>query len=113
MLSAIQQTPRYRLAAEELAAAIRAGDFAPGAKMPPDRDLVARLGVSRTTLREAMIALELMGYVVTRFGAGAFVADPLPAADLADWIATLPAAMFALPKGCADRRPDLMPGSRR
>ncbi|MGR3825650.1 cysteine hydrolase family protein [Salipiger marinus] len=40
-------------------------------------------------------------------------ADPLPAADLADWIATLPAAMFALPKGCADRRPDLMPGSRR
>ena len=80
MLSAIQQTPRCRLAAEELAAAIRAGDFAPGAKMPPDRDLVARLGVSRTTLREAMIALELMGYVVTRFGAGAFVADPLPAA---------------------------------
>lgn len=79
MLTPIVQTPRYRLVAEEIAARIRAGDFAPGSKMPADKDLVARLGVSRTTVREAMIALELMGYVVTRYGAGAFVADPLPA----------------------------------
>ncbi len=78
MLSPIVQTPRYRLVADEIAARIRAGDFARGTKMPADKDLVARLGVSRTTVREAMIALELMGYVVTRFGAGAFVADPLP-----------------------------------
>lgn len=78
MLSPIVQTPRYRLVADEIAARIRAGDFAPGSKMPADKDLVAQLGVSRTTVREAMIALELMGYVVTRYGAGAFVADPLP-----------------------------------
>ncbi|SDG07529.1 FadR/GntR family transcriptional regulator [Alloyangia pacifica] len=81
MLTPIVQTPRYRLVAEEIAARIRAGDFAPGAKMPADKDLVARLGVSRTTVREAMIALELMGYVVTRYGAGAFVADPLPSSQ--------------------------------
>ncbi|ANT62587.1 hypothetical protein AYJ57_19580 [Salipiger sp. CCB-MM3] len=80
MLTPIIQTPRYRLVAEEIAARIRAGDFAPGTKMPADKDLVAKLGVSRTTVREAMIALELMGYVVTRYGAGAFVADTLPAA---------------------------------
>ncbi|MBE9636801.1 FadR/GntR family transcriptional regulator [Salipiger mangrovisoli] len=78
MLTPIVQTPRYRLVAEEIATRIRAGDFAPGTKMPADKDLVAQLGVSRTTVREAMIALELMGYVVTRYGAGAFVADPLP-----------------------------------
>ncbi|MCP1170310.1 FadR family transcriptional regulator, partial [Limimaricola sp. ASW11-118] len=76
----IIQTPRYRLVADEIVAAIRAGDLAPGAKMPADKDLVERLGVSRTTVREAMIALELMGYVVTRFGAGAFVAEALPEA---------------------------------
>lgn len=76
----IIQTPRYRLVADEIAAAIRAGDLAPGAKMPADKDLVERLGVSRTTVREAMIALELMGYVVTRFGAGAFVAETPPEA---------------------------------
>ncbi|WP_343501513.1 FadR/GntR family transcriptional regulator [Alloyangia pacifica] len=81
MLTPIVQTPRYRLVAEEIAARIRAGDFASGTKMPADKDLVAQLGVSRTTVREAMIALELMGYVVTRYGAGAFVADPLPMAQ--------------------------------
>ncbi len=46
--------------------------------MPADKELVQQLGVSRATIREAMIALELMGYVVTRFGAGAFTADTLP-----------------------------------
>lgn len=74
----IQQMPRYRLVAEEIAAEIRAGELAPGSKMPPDKELVDRLQVSRATVREAMIALELMGYVVTRFGAGAYVADTLP-----------------------------------
>jgi DNA-binding FadR family transcriptional regulator len=50
--------------------------------MPADKDLVVQLGVSRTTVREAMIALELMGYVVTRYGAGAFVARTLPVAPI-------------------------------
>ncbi|MAU48389.1 MAG: hydrolase [Yangia sp.] len=36
-------------------------------------------------------------------------ADPLSAAGLADWVATLPGDMFTLPKGCADKRLDLMP----
>ncbi|EPX76175.1 FadR/GntR family transcriptional regulator [Salipiger mucosus] len=81
MLSPIVQTPRYRLVAEEIAARIRAGEFPPDTKMPADKDLVAQLGVSRTTVREAMIALELMGYVVTRYGAGAFVVRDLPPAQ--------------------------------
>ncbi len=82
MINSIVQTPRYRLVAEEIAARIRAGEFPRDSKMPADKDLVAQLGVSRTTLREAMIALELMGYVVTRFGAGAFVAHTLPQAPI-------------------------------
>lgn len=78
MIKPILQTPRYRLVADELARAIRAGELPAGSKMPADKDLVHQLGVSRTTVREAMIALEAMGYVVTRFGAGAYVADELP-----------------------------------
>ena len=79
MLNPIIQTPRYRLVADEIAARIRAGDLPLDSKMPADKDLVVQLGVSRTTVREAMIALELMGYVITRYGAGAFVARTLPA----------------------------------
>ena len=82
MLRPVVQIPRYRLVADEIAACIRAGEFPAGSKMPADKDLVARLGVSRTTVREAMIALEMMGYVVTRYGAGAFVADTLPPAPV-------------------------------
>lgn len=82
MLRPIVQTPRYRLVADQIAERIRAGDFPPGSKMPADKALVASLGVSRTTVREAMIALEMMGYVVTRYGAGAFVADSLPPAPV-------------------------------
>ena len=82
MLRPIVQVPRYRLVADQIAACIRAGDFPPGSKMPTDKELVASLGVSRTTVREAMIALEMMGYVVTRYGAGAFVADILPPAPV-------------------------------
>ncbi|MBE3639972.1 FadR/GntR family transcriptional regulator [Mangrovicoccus algicola] len=77
-LDPIDQKPRYRLVAESLAARIRAGDYPAGTKMPADKDLVDQLRVSRTTVREAMIALELMGLVVTRYGAGAFVAAVLP-----------------------------------
>jgi DNA-binding FadR family transcriptional regulator len=82
MLNPIVQTPRYRLVADEIAARIRAGDLPLDSKMPADKDLVVQLGVSRTTVREAMIALELMGYVVTRYGAGAFVAHTLPDAPI-------------------------------
>jgi len=78
MLKPVLQMPRYRLVADQIADLIRSGQMPPGSKMPPDKDLLRQLGVSRTTVREAMIALELQGYVVTRFGAGAFVADTLP-----------------------------------
>lgn len=78
MLKPVLQTPRYRLVADRIAQMIRDGQIPLGSKMPADKALVQQLGVSRTTVREAMIALELMGYVVTRFGAGAFTADALP-----------------------------------
>lgn len=53
-----------------------------GTALPPERELAARLGVSRTTLRIAVDRLALLGYVRVRHGSGSVVARPT-AADLA------------------------------
>jgi DNA-binding FadR family transcriptional regulator len=67
----------YEVAVQRLAQAINLGALKPGARLPPERELVERLGVSRTTLREGMRALQQQGYLATRQGrsGGTFVAD--------------------------------------
>lgn len=82
--SAVFRPVRTRNAFEEtverLLAAIRLGVVAPGEKLPAERDLAARLAVSRVTLREAIRAVADAGYVESRRGryGGTFVADDLP-----------------------------------
>lgn len=49
--------------------------------MPTERQLAEELGVSRPTIREAMIALEISGFVENRFGAGAFVSTAPPCSN--------------------------------
>jgi DNA-binding FadR family transcriptional regulator len=63
----------YRQIADQIESLIGAGEFAPGDRLPPERDLAAKLGVSRATVREAMIALELGGLVDIRIGSGIYV----------------------------------------
>jgi GntR family transcriptional repressor for pyruvate dehydrogenase complex len=60
--------------AERLAAEIASGQLPPGARLPTEQAMVAAMGVSRTVVREAVAALRAEGLVVTRQGAGAFVA---------------------------------------
>ena len=60
---------------ERLAAEIVSGRLAPGAQLPTEQELIATSGVSRTVVREAIAALRAEGLVVTRQGAGAFVAE--------------------------------------
>lgn len=64
---------------------IRLGLLEPGESLPPERELAARLGVSRDTVREAIKSLADAGYLVSRRGryGGTFLADdlPLPRAD--------------------------------
>lgn len=59
---------------------IRLGVLAPGDSLPPERELAARLGVSRDTVREAIRSLAEAGYLVSRRGryGGTFLADELP-----------------------------------
>lgn len=59
--------------AGRLAAAIRAGEFRPGDRLPTEKRLVEQYGVSRAVVREAIARLKADGFVDTRQGAGAFV----------------------------------------
>jgi GntR family transcriptional regulator, transcriptional repressor for pyruvate dehydrogenase complex len=60
--------------AERIAGEITSAKLGPGAKLPTEQAMVAAMGVSRTVIREAVAALRAEGLVVTRQGAGAFVA---------------------------------------
>jgi DNA-binding FadR family transcriptional regulator len=68
---------------ERLLQAIRLGVASPGERLPAERDLAARLCVSRVTLREAIRALANAGFVESRRGryGGTFVALSLPATE--------------------------------
>jgi len=60
--------------AERIADEIATARLPPGAKLPTEQEMVAAMGVSRTVIREAVAALRAQGLIVTRQGAGAFVA---------------------------------------
>lgn len=65
---------------ERLLRAIKLGVVAAGERLPPERELAARLGVARATLRDAIHALADAGYVSSRRGryGGTFVTEPKP-----------------------------------
>lgn len=58
---------------ETIRKAIQSGDFPPGSQLPPEMELTSRLGVSRTTLREAFRVLENENLIERRRGLGTFV----------------------------------------
>jgi DNA-binding FadR family transcriptional regulator len=63
----------YRKIARQISELIAAGEFAPGQRLPAERDLAHQLGVSRPSVREALIALEIEGKVEVRVGSGVYV----------------------------------------
>lgn len=71
----------YRQIASAIMESIQRGEFAPGAALPPERELAKQLGVSRSSVREALIALEMTGWVDIRTGNGVFAMQPLPSAS--------------------------------
>ncbi|ATO35323.1 HTH-type transcriptional regulator LutR [Dickeya dianthicola] len=70
----------YRQISNLLINCIRNGQFAAGQLLPSERELAKQLGVSRSSIREALIALEITGWVEIRTGNGVYVNDPLPEA---------------------------------
>ncbi|GAB2899226.1 FadR/GntR family transcriptional regulator [Paraburkholderia jirisanensis] len=65
----------YQAVAAQILTLIRQGEFPVGERLPPERELALRLGVSRPSLREALIALEIGGRVEIRMGSGVYVRD--------------------------------------
>ena len=63
----------YRQIADQVRGLIRAGEFPVGCRLPAERDLAVQLGVSRPSVREALIALEVEGLVAVRMGSGVIV----------------------------------------
>ncbi|OUU37241.1 MAG: hypothetical protein CBC09_07040 [Cellvibrionales bacterium TMED49] len=60
-------------AATQIAEFISKGNLKPGDKLPPERNLAKILNVSRPTVREAMIALELSGLIEVKTGSGVYL----------------------------------------
>jgi DNA-binding FadR family transcriptional regulator len=77
-LQAVENRRLYRQIADQIAALIERGEYGVGKRLPPERDLAKQLGVSRPSVREALIALEVEGYVEVRVGSGVYVAGPRP-----------------------------------
>ena len=78
-LQLVEPRRLYRQIADQIAGLIAAGEFLPGSRLPAERELAAKLGVSRASVREAIISLEIGGLVEVRVGTGIFVtARPAP-----------------------------------
>ena len=79
----------YRQIADRLRTLIANGEFIAGARLPSERDLARQFDVSRPSVREALIALEVAGWIEVRIGSGVYVLDrPTRAThpvDLREW----------------------------
>ncbi|MEO5697233.1 MAG: FadR/GntR family transcriptional regulator [Burkholderiaceae bacterium] len=72
-LHSVEPQRLYRQIADQLRKLIGKGEFVVGARLPAERDLARQLGVSRPSVREALIALEVEGWVEVRTGSGVYV----------------------------------------
>ncbi|HYM32050.1 MAG TPA: PLP-dependent aminotransferase family protein [Candidatus Cybelea sp.] len=68
--------PRYQAIAEAIGASIRSGELGPGVKLPPQRDLAWRLGVTVGTVTRGYMLAEQRGLVSGEVGRGTFVRQP-------------------------------------
>lgn len=89
-LHAVEPQRLYRQIADQLRALMSQGEFAVGQRLPAERDLATQLGVSRPSVREALIALEVEGMIEVRTGSGIYVRGVSSAASTArsespDW----------------------------
>ncbi len=75
-LQTVEPQRLYRQIAEQLRTLIASGEFPEGTRLPAERDLAKQLGVSRPSVREALIALEVEGAIDVRTGSGIYVMKP-------------------------------------
>jgi DNA-binding FadR family transcriptional regulator len=74
-IESVESRRLYRQIADQINRLIEAGEYKPGERLPAERILATQLRVSRPTVREALIALEVEGRVDIRGGTGVFVEE--------------------------------------
>lgn len=81
----VQPPTTFEETVERLGTAIRLGLLAPGSRLPPERHLADELGISRSTLRQALTTLTQSGHLISVRGraGGTFVAEQPPLAEVA------------------------------
>lgn len=75
-LQAVESRRLYLQIADQIRALVESGEVARGARLPAERDLAKQLRVSRPSLREALIALEIEGLLDVKVGSGIYVRQP-------------------------------------
>ena len=82
MLNPNAPIPLYRQLADLLSARIRAGEYAPGSRIPSEHQLAAAHGLGRPTIRQALDLLIRKGLLTRRRGSGTYVLEPQQEVDL-------------------------------
>jgi GntR family transcriptional regulator, transcriptional repressor for pyruvate dehydrogenase complex len=79
----VQAPTTFEETVERLGTAIRLGLLPPGTRLPPERELAEQLGISRSTLRQALTTLVQSGHLIALRGrsGGTFVAEAPPLAE--------------------------------
>ena len=75
---AIKRSTTPEKVAQEILRSIKAGDIRPGERLPPERDLTKMFGVGRSSVREAIVALVLLGFLEVIQGKGTFLRKDHP-----------------------------------
>ena len=78
VLKPVETRRLYQQIADQIRDLIDRGGFESGTRLPPERDLAVQLGVSRPSLREALIALDVEGRVEVRCGSGVYFSAARP-----------------------------------
>lgn len=86
-MESVKRIPVVQQVVEQLKEYLFSGQISVGEKLPAEKDLCARLGVGRGTVREAVRMLEATGYVELRPGKGAFAArtSEMELSDVIQW----------------------------
>jgi len=89
MFEKVQTKKVYMEIVEQIQNLIKEGRLKPGDKLPPERVLAEKLGVSRPPLREAMSALEILGIIESRGGKGNFIKNTFDSTSYAQRVKEL------------------------
>jgi len=78
----IETRRKSAYAAEQLISAIKDGVYKVGDRLPPERELAERMGISRPLIREALSALHLAGIIESKAGVGTYISRAIGDANL-------------------------------